>query len=297
METLQEKFERSPYKRYLIGIFFFLIIFVLIAVYRNRDIVFEKKILSKSEFIFPDKNKNEKWVINETGKMKSSQNSDWWLNSGGIMNVEKNEFSTNLGKLPEDSAWRKLYKENNSRDTDDGYYPQNIFRLVSKSQWKNFTQSMYFYIDTNNLSESEYRNESNGVLFFNRYADGDNLYYAGLRVDGDVVIKKKIAGKYYTLAEKGVLPKDKKYDRVKNPNLIPLKKWMGIKSELSNFGNDTTVIKLYLDLEGNGNWQLVLETKDSGSKYGKAPFLNEGYAGIRTDFMDVKFREYKIVGE
>jgi len=289
METLQKIMDK---KYWLMGIVFLVAIVFLVFNHKKN----ETNLFSK-EFIFPNTSIDQKRIIEETGKMKNSQSSDWWLNSGGIMNVEKNEFSTNLGKLPADSAWRKLYKENNSRDTDDGYYPQNIFRLVTKKQWKNFSQSMYFYIENNNLSDSSYRNESNGVLFFNRYQDGDNLYYAGLRVDGDAVIKKKIAGKYHTLAEKGVLPKDKKYDRVENPNLIPLKKWIGIKSELSNLGNDTTVIRLYLDLEGNGNWQLALETKDKGDKYGKAPFLNEGYAGIRTDFMDVKFRDYKIVGE
>jgi hypothetical protein len=37
-----------------------------------------------------------------------------------------------------------------------------------------------------------------------------------------------------------------------------------------------------------------LEKKDEGNSFGESPFLKEGYAGIRTDFMDVEFNNYKI---
>jgi hypothetical protein len=38
----------------------------------------------------------------------------------------------------------------------------------------------------------------------------------------------------------------------------------------------------------------VAEAKDDGKTFGGAAILNEGYAGIRTDFMDVEFDDYKI---
>jgi len=233
-------------------------------------------------------------IIEEVDKMKNSENSDWWLNSGGILRIKEKEFSTNIGKIEKASYWRKLYAKNNPTDTDDGYYPQNLFRLVTKGKWKNFSQSVYFKIENINLSESKNRNESNGVFLFNRYQDGDNLYYTGVRVDGDVVIKKKIDGKYYTMAEKKLFEGDAKYNREENPSLIPEKQWIGIKSELSTDSFGRVDIKLFVDKDGDGNWELALEKIDAGDKYGGKPIKNSGYAGIRTDFMDVAFRDYEI---
>jgi hypothetical protein len=250
-------------------------------------------------FALNARNKNislNKNILEESGKMKESKNKEWWLNSGGTMNfnAEKNIFSTNIGNLPKNSYWQKLYAKTNPKDTDNGYRPQNIFRLVNRNKYQNFSQSFYFYIENINLSESKNRNESNGVLLFNRYQDGDNLYYTGIRVDGDVVIKKKIDGKYYTMAEKDILANGKRYDRNDNSNFIPAKTWIGIKSEVINIDNETTDIKLYADLNQSGNWQLVLETTDSRDAYGKNPFRSDGYAGIRTDFMDVDFKDYSV---
>lgn len=236
---------------------------------------------------------SEVGVLEETGKMKESGNASWWLNSGGVMTMNKNLAKTNFGSLREGSKWQKKYAKTNSRDTDEGYYPQNIFRLVTRTKWKNLSQQLYFNIDKINLSDSSYRNESNGVLLFNRYQDGDNLYYTGLRVDGDAVIKKKINGKYYTLAEKNIFPSDDKYDSIDNPNVLPLHDWLGMKSEVNNISGEVN-IKLYIDKEQKGNWQLILEVQDKGNKYGKAPFSEEGYGGIRTDFMDVSFKDYSI---
>jgi hypothetical protein len=236
----------------------------------------------------------ENGTLEETGKMAESQSQRWWLNSGGLMTTENGVARTNFGDLPKDSSWRKLYAKTNARDTENGKQPQNIFRLVTRSEWQELTQQLYFNIEKINLSESEFRNESNGVLLFNRYQDGDNLYYTGIRMDGDVVIKKKIDGKYYTLAEKHLLTNGEKYDRIDNPNQLPLHAWFGLKSEVINIDKDTVGIKLFIDKEGNGNWQLALEAKDSSKKYGKAPLTDAGFAGIRTDFMDVSFRDYKI---
>lgn len=232
-------------------------------------------------------------ILEEASSMKKSKNDDWWLNSGGVMYFQEKEFSTNMGALPDNSYWRKLYAKNNSRDTDDGYFPQNIFRLVNREERKNFSQSVYFNIEKINLSESKYRNESNGVLLFNRYQDGNNLYYVGVRVDGLAIVKKKIDGEYFTITEKNIFKNEKKYNRNSNPNLIPENKWIGIKSELENSKDDEVKINLFVDL-GDGNWKLIIEARDMEDKYGEAPFLNKGYSGIRTDFMDVRFRDYEI---
>ena len=313
--------ENIPDKKQLFRILFFSLaaIFVfagiLTILYKNRNqpSPFENRILQslslqnfpfmeRSSFFFPPspgeeevpKKEQNKTVLEEASSMKKSKSDDWWLNSGGMMLSEEKEFSTNIGALPENLSWRKLYAKTNPRDTDNGYFPQNIFRLVTRYKWKNLSQSVYFNIDKINLSGSKNRNESNGVLLFNRYQDGDNLYYVGLRVDGDAVIKKKIADKYYTLAEKEIFSVGSAYDKDTNPNLIPENTWIGIKSEVENSDNGSVDLKLYIDRDRSGNWQLILETKDKDRKYGETVFSDKGYAGIRTDFMDVRFENYTV---
>ena len=239
------------------------------------------------------KKKNEGTILEETSNMKKSKSENWWLNSGGLVYFNGKEFATNQGNISKNSRWYKLYANNNPGDTDGGLHPQNIFRLVTKSKWKNFAQSVYFYIEEINLSESKNRNASNGVLFFNHYQDGDNLYYVGLRVDGSAVIKKKIEGEYYLLAEKNIFKEREKYDRENHPNLIPVKRWIGLKSEIRNVG-DEVIIKLYVDMEESSNWQFMLEAEDKEDRYGVEVIAKKGYAGIRSDFMDVIFRDYQV---
>lgn len=226
--------------------------------------------------------------------MKKSKSATWWVNSGGMAYEQKGIVTTNEGNLDKDSYWRKLYEKTNSEDTDDGYHPQNIFRFVNRHKWQNISQQVYFYIDQINLSSSKQRDASNGVLLFNRYQDGDNLYYVGLRVDGFAVIKKKIDGEYFTLEDKQIFSPDKKYDRVNNSNFLPLKTWIGIKSEVRNIDSKTVEIKLYVFENNKKEWTLVLDTKDKGDEYGDKPIASSGYAGIRTDFMDVRFRDYGV---
>jgi hypothetical protein len=278
-------------------------VFVLLFGGGRRIIIFNSETLSEigasiGNFLWEPleetkKKESNPKILEESGKMSASKNSDWWLNSGGLMNLEDNVFSTNISRLKKNSYWQKTYAKTNPQDTDNGYLPQNIFRLVSRKEQQNFFQTVYFYIENVNLTDSKNRNESNGILFFNRYMDGDNLYYAGLRVDGNAVIKKKIDEKYFTMAEKEFTDKAKEYDRDKNPNLIPAKKWIGLKSEIDN-DNETVNIKLYADWSGNGDWNLLLEAKDKEDKYGKSPFLKKGRTGIRTDFLDVRFKDYEI---
>lgn len=234
----------------------------------------------------------ERIELNEASKMSGSKSPSWWLNSGGYFYSDQGKGSTFQGEVPKENQWYKKYKKNNSNDTDDGLHPQNIFRLVTRSKWKNLNQKLYFYINGNNLSASENRNESNGVLLFNRYKDGDNLYYAGVRVDGQAVIKKKLEGKYYTMAIKKIF--DGEYDREKSPNLLPQKGWYGIKSEVITNSDNSVTIRLYIDENRQGKWTLILTAVDDNKKYGGPAILEKGYAGIRSDFMDLKFDDYRI---
>ncbi len=235
---------------------------------------------------------SQDYTLEETGKMTDSENENWWVNSGAFLYAQGGTGRTIFGGLPEDDPWLKKYKDYNAKETDDGRHPQNIFRLVLRPKWKNFRQECYYNIHKYILSGAKERSESNGILLFNRYLDGHNLYYTGLRVDGTVVVKKKYKGEYYTMAQKTFYPG--KYHKKENPNLIPLNKWIGIRSEVETLSKKQVLIKVFVDENHNGQWRKIIEVKDDGKKFGGRAILKEGHAGIRTDFMDVKFDDYKI---
>ncbi|HSE56474.1 MAG TPA: hypothetical protein VLB02_00065 [Candidatus Paceibacterota bacterium] len=229
-------------------------------------------------------------TLYESGSLLGSTSPYWWVNSGAKLSIDAGTGKTVQGSLPTNDKWRTIYASANPVDTDNGYHPQNIFRLVSKGTWHNFRQQAYFSINQDELSESPNRNASNGLLLFNRYQDSDNLYYTGIRVDGTAVIKKKQAGKYITLAQKPIIAGT--YDRAKNPNLLPKSKWIGLRSEVVTT-NGVVQIKLYTDIGKTGVWTLAAQTVDDGKTYG--PIIDsKSSAGIRTDFMDVAFDDYKI---
>ena len=237
-------------------------------------------------------NFSQNYVLEETGSMGESPNANWWLNSGGRLSVSNGIAKTIQGDLSSIDKWYKEYASYSSEDTDGGKHPQNLFRLVTKSKWQNFVQQSYFKINKYYLSNSSERYNPNGLLLFNRYLDGNNLYYTGVRVDGNAVVKKKINSNYYTIAEKKIF--DGTYDRDNNPILLPQNTWIGVKSELKNNSDGTTGIKVYVDKDGSGNWQLAIDTKDDNKSFGGGSIKDAGYAGIRTDFMDVEFKDYQI---
>lgn len=242
----------------------------------------DKQSPSKQISAFFADNFDNRGVIEETGSMAESKNLNWWLNSGGQLKIVDDIGETVQNNLSADDRWHKEYSRNNSTDTDNGTHPQNIFRLVQRGLWNNLAQQAYFQINKLNLSKSPNRNDSNGLFLFNRYQSGDNLYYTGIRVDGAVVIKKKMDGIYYTMAYKKII------------NKLPLNSWIGLRSEVTNNPNNTVTIKLYTDFNHVGNWTLVLQAVDDGVNYGGSPIAEAGFAGIRTDFMDVKFDDYSI---
>ena len=227
-------------------------------------------------------------TVEEVGSMLGSGSVDWWVNSGGRM-ILGGTGKTVQGSLPSNDVWRLAYAAANPLDTDNGYHPQNIFRLVTRDRWKNFTQEASFRINRYNLSASPNRAEHNGILFFNRYVSGDTLYYAGIRVDGAAVIKRKKAGTYTTLAYAKVYPGT--YDRTSMPNLLPVNRWIGLRSEIEDIPGGGVSIQLSLSDSTRGSgWMPILEAIDTGASGGA--ITTDGYAGIRTDFMDVEFDDY-----
>lgn len=249
------------------------------------------QITKKTPKIFKESFEKSR-IIEESGEIYETKDPDWSVSSGAYVYVSEGIGKTVQGELPRSDIWFEEYAGENPVDTDGGVHPQNIFRLVTMSYWKNLEQRAYFRITGNHMSDSPNRNGSNGLLFFNRYQDHNNLYYVGIRVDGAVTIKKKKKGTYYTLAHKQIFPGE--YKRESNMTLLPQNTWIGMKSTVETLNDQTVLIKVFLDRTNNGNWELILETKDDGVTYGGAPFLEAGRGGIRTDFMDVEFDNYQI---
>ncbi len=231
-------------------------------------------------------------VLQEAGSMQESTSPYWWLNSGGQFMLTNGVGTTVEGALPTDNKWRILYSRSNPMDTDNGFHPQNIFRFVTKASWQNLQQEAFFRIDADEMSSSTNRNESNGLLLFNRYQDGANLYYTGIRVDGTAVIKKKTGGVYYTMDYEPVITDKGVYDRMKNPNLLPEHTWIGLRSVVKTLPDNTVQIQLYANFDGM--WKLVAQAVDDGHTYGGPVITTPGHGGIRTDFMDVSFKNYSI---
>src|SRR3989344_1687885 len=242
--------------------------------------------LANSEFYY---NFNVDGVLEESASIDKSHSPYWWLNYGGLLIIKDGIGMTVQNNLDKFSIWRVIYDRSNPVDTDGGLHPQNIFRLFTRSSWQGIQSEAYFKINKYNLSSSPNRNASNGVFLISRFQDKNNLYYFGMRVDGEVIIKKKYAGVYYSVASTKVFSGT--YNKT-NPNLLPLGSWIGLRAVTENNSDGTVNLNLFIDLHNNGNWQEVLDTVDDSHSYGGLAILKEGHAGIRTDFMDVEFRDY-----
>jgi hypothetical protein len=221
-------------------------------------------------------------TLNEADDYQASGSPYWWLDSGGRLIIEDGVGKTIQGRLNTTDRWRVRYARTSADDTDNGYQPQNLFRLLTKREWENASVEARFRVVRDNETESSNRNESNGLLLMSRYKDGDNLYYAGVRVDGHAVIKKKLNGSYITLAEKQIFPGE--YDG--ENNLLP-RAWLALKSETRTVG-DAVELRLYMKKESETEWTELVSVRDTSN-----PILGTGHSGIRTDFMDVEFDDFR----
>ena len=230
-------------------------------------------------------------ILEETGSIAISPSPYWHVDSGGRMLIEDGVGKTIQGEAKEGDRWRSAYNAANPLDTDSGRYPQNIFRLVSKETWSNSLLEVSFLIRRDNMTDSPARNESNGILFMSRYKEGgDTLYYAGLRVDGNAVIKKKYEGVYYTMALRQIYAGT--YSRTLVPNLLPRGEWIRLRMESTTLNNG---VRIRLYIQNGERWDLLVEAIDSGGYSGTPPIIARDHVGIRTDYMDVEFKDFKAL--
>ncbi len=230
-------------------------------------------------------------VLHESSDYDQSTSPYWWLNSGAQLRLKNGVGSTVQGNLPSVDRWRLMYAASNPVDTDNGYHPQNIFRLVTKATGASMRVESLFKIHADNWSTSPNRNSSNGLLLMSSYVDGNSLYYAGLRVDGTAVIKKKYKGTYYTITQPKVFSGT--YSREGKVNLIPHNEWLGLRSDTKRNADGSVSITLSMKREGSNTWTKIAEGRDDG-QYGGTPPMSQGHAGIRTDFMDVSFESFRM---
>jgi hypothetical protein len=229
-------------------------------------------------------------ILEEAPSPEQSASPYFWLNSGAHLIIEDDLGKTVNNELDKFSKWRQIYAKSNPLDTDEGFHPQNIFRLVTRHVWESAKYEVSFKVLKINKSESPNRNASNGFFIMNRYQDSDTLYYIGLRVDGAAVIKKKINGEYHTLAYEPYILGE--YNETTNPNLIPLDTWIHLRSEVRNIDNKV-LINLYIKKDDE-MWGKAAEVIDDGRKFGGDAIVKKGFSGIRTDFMDVEFDNFRI---
>lgn len=230
-------------------------------------------------------------TLYEAASPDKSSSPYWWLNSGAMMILEGGVGRTVHKALPLTNPWLLTYRLNNLLDTDGGRYPQNLFRLVSKLSVGDSDITVNYRVLAVNMTDTPNRDGYSGIFLFSRYQDGDNLYYAGVRHDGDVVIKKKIGGIYHTLGQVEHFPSYRDYERYTNPNLIPGQVWQRLRLVTKTEG-DSIRLTFYVADSVRSSWEEVLSVVDDG--VGGKPHHDAGRFGLRTDFMDVQFDNYRV---
>jgi hypothetical protein len=193
-------------------------------------------------------------------------------------------------ELPPDDEWRRRYAASSPVDTDGGRRPQNLFRLLTRERWRNLRQEVRLRINRLNPTSSPERGAWSGILLMQRYLGADDLYYAGLRLDGTAVIKKKRGGRYETLAIVPRLPGASE-GRVREDGL-PVGRWIRLRSTAIDGPDGAVRLALYVAGERpDDGWTVAAEAVDDGSR--GAPIREPGRAGIRADFADVEIDEYE----
>lgn len=238
---------------------------------------------------------NSPGVLEEADSPAESSSPYWWLSSGGELLIANGVGSTMIGDAPAGNEWRQEYASSNPQDTDGGLHPQNLFRLVTHGTWEDASEELTFRILADHFSPSWNRNTSNGVLLMSRYADSQTLYYAGIRVDGTAVIKKKYRGTYYTMAQEKAFPGT--YEGwQQDTDLLPHDRWLALRSDAVTNGDGSVTITLFFAEPGATStpaWRVLARATDHG-QYDGTPPLTGGRGGIRTDFMDVRFDSFSV---
>lgn len=230
-------------------------------------------------------------TLNQTATVSQSGSPYWWVAGGGQLQVISGLGQSLQGNISSLNRWSSTYKLSNPFETDKGLHPQNVFLMFSRTPQLNIDQTVSVKINRDNLNTLSNRKPWNGIFLMSRWLDNNNYYYAGIRHDGNAIIKKKVNGIYYTLAQKQILPGV--YNATSNPNLLPKNVWIKMRSvTYTDTATGNVHVKLYTDQNQSGNWVLSLETVDNGSKGVKVN--SQGLLGLKSDFMDISMDNYNL---
>jgi hypothetical protein len=133
-----------------------------------------------------------------------------------------------------------------------------------------------------------------------------NTYYARLTYNGRVSFEKEL---FHGL-DGGTTPypHEPSEKEVVFDNGVPRDKWIGLRFYINTINNGTAaLLQLYLDKNDNGQWEKVLEYKDTGHWYTHVDddpcdgypqnkiLLSPGFVFIRNDGLgEAKYRDFSI---
>ncbi|MES2216426.1 MAG: fibronectin type III domain-containing protein [Patescibacteria group bacterium] len=229
-------------------------------------------------------------VMGDANDISGSPSPYWWLETGGRMYLSNCLGSTILGKVPEGSPLQVHYSSIYKILSDNGSHPQNLFQLFMRTSLSNASEEIYVNVQAHNLTNAMNRAPWNGISLFLRYVDENAHYYAGIRDDGYAVIKKKRDGIYQTLVSKKIFPGT--YNATTNFSLIPSQQWIGLKIIVADDSLGRPHLSLFMDKGRTGEWLLVSEVIDDPLRFG--PKIAAGICGMRSDFMDLLFDDFKL---
>ncbi|HVS79738.1 MAG TPA: LamG domain-containing protein [Candidatus Paceibacterota bacterium] len=272
----------------LLGIIAFGSYYIKIDWGKNQALARASSSVSSPSYSF---NFSGKSTIEEASKPGDSDSKDWWVESGGLLKLNNGVGETLEGNLPDDDSMRKKYAKSDPTESDNGYHPQNIFRMFTQNEWQDSEQTMYMKVMGSNLFNPKNSNSFNGLSLVARYQDDSDYYYLGVQMDGKAVIKKKKGGQFETLDSESLF--SGKYDPAQNPNLIPDNKLIGLRSRVINNSDGSVSLQLYVDTSGKGSWKLAAQAVDKGRDLG-APLTKAGNGGVITDYMNVEFSDYEV---
>ena len=230
-------------------------------------------------------------TLTESTSSTNSPDANLWLKSGGKLTIADGRALSLQGSLSANDPLRLAYAQKANIESDNGFHPQNIFQLNTKKVWLNSSAEVDVKITSLNFFNLNNSHPWNGISLISRFTDDNNYYYSSWRVDGYLTIKKKSAGKHYTLIQKKIY--DGTYDPAVNPSLLPFGKNVGLKFDTVTNANGSVTLKLYIDNDNTGNWQLATEYTDTGSIGGNT-LKNSGQAGILASYIDAEYSGYNI---
>src|SRR6185503_13778796 len=123
-----------------------------------------------------------------------------------------------------------------------------------------------------------------GEAVYARYGDDNNFYYAGLRADGTVILKKKQEGAYATLAQ---APLFGGTYSASHPDLIPHNTWIGLRLSVTTLASGAAKLVFFVDVGNTGSWKEVLSATDTTP-------LAAGLSGIESDHADMEISSFKF---